>query len=133
MAFQPWVASEMPNLANVTKRMDPDGSIAKIAELLQEFNPIIEDIPMVEGNLPTGHRTTVRSDTPTPTWRLLNYGVRPTKSTTAQVDDTIGMLEAYSEVDKDLANLNGNSAEFRMSEDKPHLESMSNDMASTVF
>ena len=40
MAFQPWVASEMPNLANVTKRMDPDGSIAKIAELLQEFKLI---------------------------------------------------------------------------------------------
>jgi hypothetical protein len=45
----------------------------------------------------------------------------------------MGMLEDYSEVDKDLAMLNGNSAEFRMSEDMPHLESMSNTMATTLF
>lgn len=133
MAYVPYSGGELPNLVNVTKRMDPDGSIAKIAELLAESNPIIQDIPLVEGNLPTGHRTTVRSDTPSPTWRKLNYGVRPTKSTTAQVDDTIGMLEAFSEVDKDLAMLNGNTAEFRMSEDTPHIEGMSQTMASTLF
>lgn len=133
MAYEPMTGAEYPNLVNVTKRMDPDGSIAKIAEILQQTNPIIEDIPMVEGNLPTGHRTTVRADLPTPTWRKLNYGVKPTKSITAQVDDTIGMLEDYAEVDKDLAELNGNTAEFRMSEDEPHLESMSNTMAETIF
>lgn len=133
MVYAPYLGGELPNLVNVTKRLDPDGSIAKIAELLQQFNPIIEDVPLIEGNLPTGHRTTVRSDLPVPTWRKLNYGVRPTKSMTAQVDDTIGMLEDYSEIDKDLAMLNGNSAEFRMSEDTPHLESMSNTMAETIF
>ena len=133
MAYEPMTGSEYPNLVNVTKRMDPDGSIAKIAELLQQFNPVIEDVPLVEGNLPTGHRTTVRADMPVPTWRLLNYGVKPTKSKTAQVDDTIGMLEAYSEVDKDLAMLNGNTAEWRMSEDVPHLQSMSDVMAETLF
>jgi len=133
MAFTPMTGSEYPNLANLTKRMDPDGKIAKIAELLEQQNPILEDVPLVEGNLPTGHRTTVRADLPTPTWRKLNYGVKPTKSSTAQVDDTIGMLEDYAEVDKDLAELNGNSAAFRMSEDTPHLEAMSNTMASTIF
>jgi hypothetical protein len=133
MAYAPYTGGELPNLVTVTKRLAPDGSIAKIAELLQQFNPIIEDIPLVMGNLPTGHRTTVRSDLPSPTWRKLNYGIRPTKSMTTQVDDTIGMLEDYSEIDKDLAELNGNSAEFRMSEDTPHLESMSNDMATTLF
>jgi hypothetical protein len=133
MAYAPYAAGELPNLVDVTKRLDPDGSIPKIAELLMQYNPILGDVPLIEGNLPTGHRTTVRSDLPSATWRLLNYGVRPTKSMTAQVDDTIGMLEAYSEVDKDLASLNGNSAEFRMSEDTPHLEAMSNTMASTLF
>jgi hypothetical protein len=120
-------------MINIAKRMDPDGSIADIAELLTQFNPILNHIPMVEGNLPVGHRTTVRTGIPTPTWRRLNYGVMPTKSQTAQVDDTIGMLEDYGEVDKDLAMLNGNSAEFRLSEDTPHLEAMSNTMATTLF
>ena len=133
MAYQPYTGNELPNIVNVTKRLDPDGKIATIAEISQHVNPIIEDIPLVEGNLPTGHRTTVRADLPEPTWRRLNYGVRPTKSTTAQIDETIGMLEDYAEVDKDLAMLNGNTAEFRLSEDRPHLEAMSQTMAQTIF
>jgi hypothetical protein len=133
MAYEPNIPGQAPNIVDVTKRLDPDGKVAKIAELLTQFNPIIEDVPMVEGNLPTGHRTTVRADLPEPTWRKLNYGIKPSKSTTAQVDETIGMLEDYSEVDKDLAMLNGNTAEFRMSEDTPHLEGMSNEMAKTIF
>lgn len=133
MAYVPYAGTELPTMINIAKRMDPDGSIADIAELLTQFNPILNHIPMVEGNLPVGHRTTVRTGIPTPTWRKLNYGVMPTKSQTAQVDDTIGMLEDYGEVDKDLAMLNGNTAEFRLSEDTPHLEGMSNTMASTLF
>jgi hypothetical protein len=45
--------------------------------------------------------------------------VPTSKSTTATVDETCGMLEAYSEVDKDLAMLNGNTAEFRLSKTWP--------------
>lgn len=133
MSWEMYAGTELPNLVNVTKRLDPNGKIAKIGELLTQTNPILEDIPMIEGNLPTGHRTTVRTDMPVPTWRKLNYGVKPTKSMTAQVDDTIGMLEDYSEVDKDLADLNGNTAEFRLSEDLPHIQALSNNMASTLF
>lgn len=33
----------------------------------------------------------------------------------------------------DLVMLNGNTAEFRMSEDELHLEGMSNTMAQTIF
>ena len=133
MPYEPYLGGELPNIIDVTKRLDPDGKIATIAEMLLQYNPILQDVPVIEGNLPTGHRTTVRADLPEPTWRRLNYGVRPTKSKTAQIDDTIGMLEDYSEVDKDLAMLNGNSAAFRLSEDRPHLESMSNTMAHTLI
>ena len=133
MAYQPYLGGELPNLVNITKRLDPDGNIANIAELLSEMNPIIKDIPMIEGNLTLGHRTTVRSDLPEPAWRKLNYGTRPTKSMTAQVDDGMGMLEDWAEVDKDLASLNGNTAEFRLSENSPHLEGMAQKMANTIF
>jgi len=60
-------------------------------------------------------------------------GVQPTKSTTAQITDTTGMLEAYAEVDKALADLNGNTAEFRLTEDSAHIEGMSQEMADTLF
>ena len=43
------------------------------------------------------------------------------------------MLEAYAEVDKALADLNGNTNEFRLSEDRAHIEGMSQEMADTLF
>lgn len=120
-------------LADWGKRKDPDGKIAVITELLSQTNVILQDMPFVEGNLPTGHRTTVRSGLPQATWRLLNYGVQPSKSTTVQITDACGMLETYSQVDKTLADLNGNTNEFRMSEDRAFLEAMNQSMASTIF
>jgi len=120
-------------LADWGKRKDPDGKIAVITELLSQTNVILQDMPFVEGNLPTGHRTTVRSGLPQATWRLLNYGVQPSKSTTVQITDACGMLETYSQVDKSLADLNGNTNEFRMSEDRAFLEAMNQSMASTIF
>lgn len=119
--------------ADWAKRLDPDGKIATIINILSQTNEILDDILVVEGNLPTGHKTTVRTGLPQATWRLLNYGVARTKSTTAQVTDNCGMLECYSEIDKDLADLNGNSAEFRLSEDMAFLEGMNQQMAGTVF
>jgi hypothetical protein len=120
-------------LIDWSKRLDPNGNTAELVELLNTTNPILTDAAVVEGNLPTGHRTTVRTGQPTPAWRMLNYGVQPSKSTTVQVDDSSGMLEAYSQVDKDLANLNGNTASFRLSEDRAFIEGMTQEMASTLW
>lgn len=122
-----------PTLLDVTKRLDPDGKVDTIAELLAQTNEVIDDMVWLEGNLPTGHKTTVRTGLPTPTWRKLYGGVQPTKSTTAQIQDSCGMLEAYAEVDKALADLNGNSASFRLSEDRAHIEGMNQTFASTLF
>ena len=122
-----------PSLVDVAKSMDPDGSIADVAELLQESNEILEDIPWMEGNLPTGHQSTVRVGIPTPTWRLINGGVSPTKSEKDQITEGIGMLEDWSQVDKDLAELNGNTAAFRLSEAKAHVEGMAQEFAQTFF
>ena len=122
-----------PTLADVAKATDPDGKIATIVEILNETNEILEDMVWVEGNLPTGHRTTIRAGLPAPTWRKLYGGVQPTKATNVQVTDTTSMLEAYAEIDKALADLNGNSAAFRMTEDKAHIEGMSQEFAATLM
>jgi hypothetical protein len=119
--------------ADWAKRLDDNYKIAGIIELLSQTNEILDDMLVVEGNLPTGHKTTVRTGLPTATWRLLNYGVPNSKSTTAQVVDTCGNLEAFSNVDKDIADLNNNSAEFRLSESMAFLEGMNQQMATTVF
>jgi hypothetical protein len=127
------LAANNPTLLDVAKRLDPDGKIASIVEILNATNPVLDDLTFVEGNLPTGHRTTIRTGLPTPTWRKLYGGVQPTKSTTVQVTDSAGMLEAYAEVDKALADLNGNTAAFRLSEDASHIEGMGQKMAQTLF
>lgn len=120
-------------LADWAKRVDPDGKVPSIVELLSQSNEILADMLWKEGNLPTGERTTVRTSLPSVGFRLLNQGVTPSKSTTAQIDEACGIMEAFSEVDKDLAELNGNSASFRLSEAQAFLEAMNQKMASTLF
>jgi hypothetical protein len=90
-------------LTDWAKRRDPDDRVASIIELLNQSNEVLQDMLWVEGNLPTGHRTTVRTGLPAVAWRKLNYGVPQSKSTTVQVDDACGMLEAFGQVDKDRA------------------------------
>lgn len=119
--------------ADWAKRMDDGYKVARIIELLSQTNEILEDMMVVEGNLPTGHKTTVRTGLPQATWRLLNQGVPNAKSTTAQIVDTCGNLETYAVIDKDIADLNGNTAEFRLSEVKAFLEGMSQQIASTLI
>jgi hypothetical protein len=110
-----------------------DGKIAKIIEMLSQTNQILLDMLTIEGNGITGHKTTVRTGLPQGTWRLLNYGIVPTKSTTAQIVDTPGNLEAESQLDVDIAKLNDNSAEFRLSESRAFLQGMSQQMAQTLI
>lgn len=129
----PLLSATNPTLLDVTKAMAPDGSIDAVAEILNETNEILDDMTFLEGNLPTGHRTTIRTGIPTPTWRQLYGGVQPGKSTRAQVTDTCGMLEAYAEIDKALADLNGNTAAFRVQEEKAWIEGMSQAAADTLF
>lgn len=120
-------------LADWAKRLDPDGKVPTVAELLSQSNEILQDAVFQEGNLPTGHRVVIRTGLPTVYWRALNQGIPNSKSTTAQVDEACGILEARSEVDKDLAMLNGNTAQFRLSEDSAFLEAMNQTQATTMF
>lgn len=122
-----------PTYADVVKRMDDKKGIDTIIELLEEDSPMVEDATVIEANGGTTHKTTVRAGLPTPTWRMLNYGVANSKSRTVQVTDQLGMLESYAEIDKSLADLNGNTAAFRLSEDRAHLEAMTQEMESTVI
>lgn len=127
------LATTHPTLLDLAKRLDPNGKVDNIVEMLTQTNEILDDMVWIEGNLPTGHKATTRTGLPTPTWRKLYGGVQPTKSTTAQVTDTCGMLEAYAEIDKALADLNGNTAAFRLSEDRAHIEGMNQEFASSLF
>lgn len=129
------LSTKNSTLKDLISSMDPSGQTptALMAEILGQTNEILDDMIFKEANLLTGHVGNIRTGYPTPTWRKLNGGVQPSKSTYRTVTDTIGMLEAYAEVDKALADLNNNAAAFRLSEDRGHLEGMSQEMSSTLF
>lgn len=127
------LATEVSTYADVAKRLDPNGGISGILEILNRTNPILDDMLVMEANDGTGHRTTVRTGIPEAAWRLLNYGVPRVKSQTASVRDTTGMLEVYAEIDKDLADLSGNAKAYRLSEASAIMEGMSQQMAETIF
>lgn len=129
------LAAEALTLVDFAKRLDPDSNSVStaIAELLSQTNEVLTDMQWKEGNLPTGHRLTMRTGLPSSTWRKLNQGVPNSKSTTAQVDEATGMLEQKGQIDKDLAMLNGNSAAFRLSENVAHMESMNQEFVQTLF
>lgn len=120
-------------LADWAKTRDPDGRTAAVIEMLNQNTSALQDIMWKEGNLPTGHQTTVRTGLPNGTWRKMYKGVQPTKSARAQITDTCGVLEARSEVDKDVADLNGNTTSFRLSEADAHVEGMTQQFLSTLF
>ncbi len=126
--------SEYLTLLVMTKRMAPDGSIENtIAELLTQQNPILDDIVWKESNQVTGHTVTIRTGLPAVYYRKINQGVPTGKSTTVQVTESMGMLEGRSQIDKKLADLNGNTAAFRMSETKPFIESMNQTFCQTLL
>lgn len=127
------LASNNPTLLDLAQILGPDDKVAAIIEILNQTNEILDDMVVIEGNLLTGHQTTVRTGIPAPTWRKLYGGVQPTKSTSVKITDSCGMLEAYAEVDKALADLNGNTAAFRLSENRPHLEGFNQEVAQSLF
>lgn len=127
------LSSNALTLSDHAKRIDPDGKIAKIVEMLSMTNEILDDMIFMEGNLPTGHQVSVRTGLPSAAWRLLNQGTQPSKSTSAQIVEQCGMLEAWSEVDEKVANLNGDVNAFRLSEAQAFIEAMNQEMASTLF
>jgi hypothetical protein len=125
------LATTHPTLLDVARRLDPDGKVSAVVEVLNQYNDILDDISYIEGNLPTGHKISVRSSLPNITWRLLNRGTVQTKSSSSQVTETVGIMSAFSEIDVDLADLNGNTNEFRFSEDLAFIESMGQQFSTT--
>lgn len=120
------------SLADLGRRMDPGGGIADITEILSQSNEMYDDMVWSEGNLPTGHRMTLRTSLPSGTWRFLNQGVQVGKSTTAQMTIACGTLEALSVIDYKEAQISGSPEKLRYSEDNAFLEGMSQQMAKTL-
>lgn len=120
-------------LADWAKLFDPDGKLAVVTNVLSQTNEILEDCVFKQANGKTHHRVTIATGLPAVYWRQINQGIPPSKATTAQVDEGIGMLEARSETDCVLARLSGDVNKFRFGQSRMHLESMGQTQALTML
>lgn len=129
----PTYGTQAITLADIRKRMTPDGQVDYIIENLENENPIMQDMVFLEGNLIDGNKTTIRTSIPIPDIRKLNSGVAPSKSTTSQITDTCCILEAYSRIDEDEIAGQNNMEAYRKTEDAAHLQGFADKMADLVF
>ena len=133
MATMPLVSTGRNTLIDVAKSFGPDGKVMQVAELLSQSNEILSYLPFNEGNLPTGHKASVRTGLPQITLRSFYRGVKVGKSGRATIEDVCAMAEGRNEIDVDLANLNGNKEAFRLSESLAYIEAMNQKFAEQLI
>jgi hypothetical protein len=95
-----------------------------IVEMLSKATPLLSDVAFRNGNQTDGHLFRVRAGLPGVNWRAINEGVAPTRSTTSIVRETCAMLEAVSEIDKVLVDLEDDQMLFRLQEAGTFIQSM---------
>lgn len=118
-------AATNPTYIDLLKLLSPDGTIMPVSEILNEVNDgILDYLSFMEGNLPTGHRHSIRTGLPTVSRGRINRGVASSKGDTAQVTDNCAELEAMSEVDAKLVEMSPDPQQFRLMQDRPFIESM---------
>jgi len=118
------IGATLKTMADWQKEMDPDGKTATFINLLSQNNAMTEDMLVSEGNLPTGEEATIVTGLPDVYYRMINQGVPNSKATTAQVVENAAILEARSQVDKEIADRSKDVRAYRMSQDKLFLEAM---------
>lgn len=121
------------SLVEQRKRLDPNGSTAKIIEILNKEIPIFEDAPWMQSNDIWQHKTTRRGTLPSGTWRKLNSGVATEVSRTTEVMDTIGMLETYCETDQEYIDNAPDPMQARWTESKAFIEGLAQTFASAIL
>lgn len=108
----------------------------EVINLLQQFNPILQDAPAFECNNGSKHKTTVRTGLPTPTWGRLYKGIPQSKGQRQAIEDSTGFLESSAGVDQkmvDIVESAEKKASIRLDEAEGHLEAMAQEMASGLF
>ena len=115
-------------LADHAKLKAPDGSELIIAEILEQSTPLIEGMPMIEGNMVTGHKVAIRTELPAASWVRYYEGTPSAKGKRQVITFTAGRLRSKFEEDADLLKLNGDENISLMDSAKEHLAGMGQDL-----
>lgn len=123
------IGQTYPQLIDAHKSSTP----GMVIDLLAQDNPILDDAIARQCNMGAVERTSILTGYPSATWGRLYKGVKRSKATMQQVDDTTGFLEARSEIDTRLLKLAKDPARQRLVDSRPYFETMNQEMAAGIF
>ena len=104
-----------------------------VIDILSKSNALVQDIYWKQGNTDTGHKFRVTAGLPGVTYRSINEGVTATRSTQKIIVETCSLLEAVSEIDKELVDIAEDKALFRAEESASFLESMTQKLSQEIW
>ncbi|MEG2765755.1 MAG: hypothetical protein RR910_08400 [Acidaminococcaceae bacterium] len=122
-------------LNDYAARFGTQGEVAykTIIEMQSKTNAVLQVLPFHPCNSGFIDKAVIRTSLPEVAWRLINKGVPYSKSASKQVSFTCGTMEALAQIDEELVDINGNSAEWRLSENAAFQEAMNQEWATTFF
>jgi hypothetical protein len=122
------------SLLEQAKRINPDGTQALIAEVLnRRTGMILGEAPWLPSNDVWTNKTTRRGSLPTGSRRRLNQRIAASVSRTTEVMDVIENLEDWCEVDQALVDSMPSPAMFRAGEVDAFIEGLGQTIASDVL
>lgn len=120
-------------LMEMAKRIDPDGSQSKIAEIMAKEVSLLLDMSFYPSNDLWSHKTTRRANVPSGTWRGLNEYVSSEKSQVDEMLDVIGICETFASYDIEYINNMPNPKQARLSEAKAFIEGLAQSLTSAIL
>ena len=123
----------MPNILDVSTRYTSDGTPLPIAEILTRRKPGFADIPWQEANTTGGHRMGVETELPEAVIRKLNVGVKPSTGRANDITEATSEFASLGQVDKSLADLSNNVADFRVKKNSRHIEAIGQKFEDQLF
>lgn len=124
------IGEEYVTIPDLAKQLDPKNEgIAPAINLLEQSNPILEDMPVSVCNMIAAHRITHTIKLPESYWRAINMGTDVSKSEHAQMDEPVAQLVGRAQVDRTLIELNNNSKAWLLAREREQVESMNQKMA----
>jgi hypothetical protein len=104
-----------------------------IIEVLHQVCPILQDAVTVPCNKGTTHLHSIRTGLPEPTWMQIYKGVKQSKSSRMNVEDTTGALGVSSTVAEMLLSIADNPALLRDSEARAAIEGITQEFERAFF
>lgn len=125
--------AEIHSLLDVTMGRNPDGTQAKITEVLEKQNPLFHDMSFENGNLDTGNRHEIRTKNADAEWVGYNDGISPSKGATRSVDEKAFYLESEQFVERKLAVMSGNVGAYREKKGIAHINGLGDKFAEGIL